>query len=144
MLGGSKIVVFQLREIIKRTVLIAIGLGIILLIIFLFMPKNAEEEHDSVFLYNPGTYFAEIILHNNPLQVAVTVTENEIVSIVLDELNEIQATFYPLFQPTMEMLAREILHNQTLDIQRSQNTAMTEEILITAIRSALERAEAGL
>ncbi len=142
MMGGTKIVVFQLKEIIKNVAFVAIGLILIVFLILIFMPRGKTENPESAALYEPGTYYSEIILYNNPVKVAVTVDENEIVSINLENMDEIQTVFYPLFQPTMDTLAQEIITTQNLNVPITRDTAYTEEILIKAIRSALDKAEA--
>ncbi len=145
-MGGTKIIVVQLKEVIKSVVFALIGLILIFLLIYMFIPKGEKQDEGTgtSALYYPGTYSSEIILHNSPVVVEVTVTKDKIVSIQLNDMDETQAVFYPLFKPTLENLSSKIVKNQTLDILLSADNATTEEILITAIRGALDKAESKL
>lgn len=133
---GTKIVVVQLKELIKTAVFAVVGIALIVLLIYLFIPKNDEAEAS----YMPGTYSAEIILHNNPVLVQVTVSENEIASIELLNMGETQEVFYPLFQTAIDELSEEIINSQSLDVALSSDKSMTEQILIKAVDKALEQA----
>lgn len=135
---GTKIVVIKLKEVIKTGVLAFIGLLIICLIIYLFIPKNNNMAQAT---YNPGTYASEIILHNNPVLVEVTVSSNEILNIELLNMNETQEVFYPLFGASMEELTTQIIHTQETNIYSSADTSTTNEILIKAVENALNQAK---
>ncbi len=140
-MGGTKIVVFQLKDIVKKMIYLLIGIVVIIFLIIVFVPKEKAKEQETSALYKPGTYYSEIILHNSPVRVLVTVNDNEIENVTLTELDETQEVFYPLFKPTMENLSKEIVNNQTLDVPLTRESAYTEEILIDAIRTALSQAE---
>jgi len=136
-MGGTKIVVLQLKEIIKTAVFTIIGIGLIVLLIYMFIPKEEKE----AALYNPGTYSAEIILHNNPVSIEVTVNENEIVDIKMLNMNQTQEVFYPLFDTALEQIQQDIINNQSTDINPSTDISVTGQILIDAVDNALEQAK---
>lgn len=140
-MGGTKIVVFHLKEIVKKMIFLCVGLVIIVFLIMMFMPNENRAPETSAALYAPGTYYSEIILHNVPVRVAVSVGENAIIDVTLEDMGETQAVFYPLFETTMDTLAKEIVTTQSLNGTGEIESAYTEEILIKAIRSALDKAE---
>ena len=139
-MGGTKIIVLHMKQIIKSCLFALIGLIIIGILIFFFIPKNKNEKIKTSAIYIPGTYFSQIILHNKPVNVEVSVNENEIVSIKLDDINDTQEVFYPLFKPAMEMLSREIIHYQSVNIPTINDYAVTGKILISAVDNALQKA----
>jgi Uncharacterized protein conserved in bacteria len=139
-MGTTKIIVLHLKQIIKSCVFTLIGLILIGLLIFVFIPKNKEENQKTSSIYTPGIYSSQIILHNKPVNIEVNVNENEILAIKLNDINETQEVFYPLFKPTMEMLSREIIHYQSLDIPTINDYAVTGKILISAVDNALQKA----
>lgn len=141
-MGGTKIFVLQLKDLIKSAVFAVIGLLLIILLIYLFVPRNkAQTEPEQASSYIPGTYTSDIILHSNPVNVEVTVTETEIVSVDLKNMAETQEVFYPLFTPTMETLSGDIVKYQTADIASSAEYPVTERILLNAVAAALEKAK---
>lgn len=140
----TRIVVLQMSQIIRTAIFVAIGLAIIITLIWLIMPNsNASSEgyspaHGAV--YTPGTYTAYIILHNQPISVSVSVSENEILAIELAEIGAIQEVFYPLFKPTMYNISRDVIRYQSTEIQTSAEIQFTTQILLDAINSALMQA----
>ncbi len=140
-MGGTKIVVLQLKEILKSSVFIVLGLVLIVLLIFLFIPKDDKASKEESAAYAPGVYAAEIILHNRPVNVEVTVSEKEIVSIELKNMEEVQEVFYPLFRPTMQTLTQEIIKKQTTKVSLPQDATETSKILLSAVKQALAKAE---
>ena len=135
---GTKIFVFQLRDILKTAAFAILGILVIILLVRFLLPGNKEER--SAGEYQPGTYTAQIILHNLPIDVDVTVTENEIKEIALKNMLATQEVFYPLFKPTMEALSKEIIRTQTTNISSSSDDSVTSKILLDAVNEALRAA----
>lgn len=135
-MGGTRIIVLQLKHIIRSAIFLVVTLAVIGLLIFMFMQKKDS----SSAIYHPGDYSSKIILHSKPVNVLVTVDTNKILAIKLDDINESQEVFYPLFKPAMEMLAKEIIEYQSTDIPTINDYAITGRILLTAVDNALEQA----
>jgi len=135
-MGGAKIFVLQLKDLIRTGLFVVAGLLLILVLVWAMLPKKA----DAAALYEPGTYVAQIILHNKPVNVEVTVSELAIMDIALTGMEEAQEVFYPLFKPTMARLSKEVLQTQTTDVSTGTDSAMTGGILLKAIRAALAQA----
>ncbi len=138
-MGGTKIIVVQLREILKTLLFAGVGLLLIFLLIYFFVPKD-KTSAKSASLYIPGTYSVAILVQNGPVNVDVTVTEQEIVAVELRDLTETQATFYPLLKPAMEQVSHDIIKTQGTDIAISTEYSVTGETLLEAVRSALAQA----
>ncbi len=132
---STKIVVVKLKDILKTTMFAIIGIIILGIIIYLFIPKNNNTA------YNPGTYSSEIILHSNPVSVEVTVSKDEILDIALVNMGETQEVFYPLFERSIDDVSAQIIENQSTDIVSSVDTSMTNDILVKAVEQALEQAK---
>lgn len=134
---GTKIVVVQLKELIKTAIFAVIGIALIGFLIYFFIPKDDKAQA----MYVPGTYSSEIVLHNNPVSINVTVSEDEITDIQMVNMGETQEVFYPLFQPAIEELAQEIIDKQSLDVSTTSDTSVTSRILLDAVGAALEQAK---
>jgi len=144
-MAGTKIFVLQLKDVIKTTLLAIVGLALILLLVYLFVPHNNDTESagGASALYIPGTYTAQIMLNNAPVTVDVTVSADEILTVKMTNLQETQAVFYPLVQPVMDTLAKEIVEYQTTDITPSSDYPVTGKILLNAVQTALNKARIG-
>ena len=103
-MSGTKIIVFQLKEVIRTAIFAIIGVLLIIGLIYFFLPKKSGDNEEPTqtqeeTLYLPGTYKAQINLHKiNPLNVFVTVSESKITKIALAETNEELDYFYPLIK----------------------------------------------
>jgi uncharacterized protein with FMN-binding domain len=142
--SGTKIFVLQLKDVIKTFVFAVLGLVLILLLIYLFVPRNKQEPAatgGTGSIYKPGSYSAEIILHNSPVDVSVTVSEDEILSVTMTSLAETQEVFYPLFKPVMDTLSKEIVEYQTTKLTPSSDYPITGQILLDAVQAALNKAK---
>jgi len=133
---GTRFVVLKMKNIICAGVFALIGILILIALITLITPKRKSEATS----YIPGTYAAEIILQNKPITVYVTVDESEIQAIHLSDMDEAQALFYPLFKPTMESIAKEIIQKQTTNIATQPDNMYTGKVLIDAVNDALFKA----
>lgn len=90
----------------------------------------------------PGVYTSTVTLNNTPLEVEVTVDETHINSIRFSNLDESVTTMFPLIQPTIEDIAEQVYDSQSLDnIQLSEDSPYTSQIIVNAIDEALKKAE---
>jgi uncharacterized protein with FMN-binding domain len=132
---STKIVVFKMNKLVKIGALV-LAAAVVTLICLLLISKGSSKA-----TYNPGTYTSSIVLNSNPVTVSVTVTKDEIADISLSSLNETQAVFYPLFEPTMYEIADSVIEMQSTDIALDTENSATAEILLSAIDKALEKAQ---
>ena len=114
MSSKTKIVVFHMKEIIYTAIFAALGILLILLLLFMFLPGHTKGKQTSKD-YKPGIYTASMTLNNTPLEVEVSVDKNHINSIRFANLDESVETMYPLVQPAMEEIAGQIIKSQSTD-----------------------------
>ncbi|MCL2603760.1 MAG: hypothetical protein FWD90_04715 [Defluviitaleaceae bacterium] len=149
-MGGAKIFVLQLKDIIRVGIFALLGIVLLVLLLVFLIPRGRgtsdvhEEPHrpTTQSRYIPGVYAATIILNDEPVQVRVTVSENDILSIYMTDLAEISQVFYPLFEPRMRDLAEEILRYQSAYIEPQTDYPVTTGILQQAVIAALQMAYA--
>lgn len=134
---STKIVVVKLKDVLKKSVLALIGVAILISIILFLIPKS----NDSQAKYNAGTYSSKIILHSNPVLVEVTVSKDEILDINLLNMQETQEVFYPLFERSINDIAKQVIENQSTIVSSTTDNSVTTKILINAIDNALEQAK---
>lgn len=141
MSSKTKIVVLHMKEIIYTAVFAALAIILILLLVFMFLPKNKESKTNEE-KYMPGVYTSTVTLNNAALEVEVTVDETHINSIRFSNLDESVTTMFPLIQPTIEDIAEQVYDSQSLDnIQLSEDSPYTSQIIVNAIDEALKKAE---
>ena len=141
MSSKTKIVVLHMKEIIYTVVFATLAVILILLLLFMFLPKNKETRANEE-KYMPGVYTSTVTLNNTALEVEVTVDESHINSIRFSNLDETVATMFPLIQPAIEDIAEQVYDNQSLEnIQYSEENPYTSQIIIDAIEEALKKAE---
>ena len=143
-MGGTKIFVLQMKDILKAAIFVVLGLILLGVLLFLFVPREGEGSVPmplpSAALYVPGTYTASIILNDRPLEISVTVTENEIISVEMTEMYESQRLLFPLFEPMMARVSDDVLFYQTAEIVIHNDFPVTTGILQQAVLVALEQA----
>ena len=130
-----------MKEIIYTAVFAALAIILILLLVFMFLPKNKESKTNEE-KYMPRVYTSTVTLNNTALEVEVTVDETHINSIRFSNLDESVTTMFPLIQPTIEDIAEQVYDSQSLDnIQLSEDSPYTSQIIVNAIDEALKKAE---
>ena len=141
MSSRTKIVVLHMKEIIYTAVFATLAILLIILLLFMFLPKNQETRSDEE-QYMPGVYTSTVTLNNTALEVEVTVDESHINSIRFSNLDETVATMFPLIQPAIEDIAEQVYEHQSLEnIQYSEDNPYTSQVIINAIEEALKKAE---
>ncbi len=144
-MNSPKIVVVQLKEVIMTVIFSILGIILLGLIIYIFIPKdkptNATVYETENNLYIPGKYTSSIALGDKIVEIEVEVSKNKIVSIELVNLDEEQEIFYPLVKPAMANLSEQIISNQSLETEFDSDSEVTESVLLNAITDALEQAK---
>ena len=142
-MGGTRFLVLQMKDVIRIGAIVLAGLVLIVLALIFLVPGRRGGADPSTDMFVPGTYASTIKLNNKPVEVRVTVSENEILDIYMSDMAEIQRVFYPLFEPRMYDLANEILRHQSAFIYPATDYPVTTHILQTAVQAALEMAMVG-
>lgn len=140
----TKIVVLHMKELIYTGIFVALGILLIVLLVFMFWPEGEEEDSEQTASeYVAGVYSASVMLNGNTFDVEVVVDESRINSISLKNLDEAVTTMYPLLEPSMETISGQVYENQsTAGIMYDDDNKYTSMILINAIDEALEKAAA--
>jgi hypothetical protein len=127
-----------MKDMIRIGLLALVGLALIITLILALLPKR-DVPTGGPFV--PGTYSVNIILNNKPVELLLTVSENEIEDISLSEMEVATEVFYPLFRPTMEVLAAEIIRSQSTDeVALDMQNMYTQRVLLDAVEAALGKA----
>ena len=142
MSSKTKIVVLHMKELIYTGIFAVLGILLILLLIFMFLPdKNKKNDSKETMQYVAGVYTSSIKFNDNAIDVEVVIDNNRINAISLVNLDETVATMYPLMQPALDNISQQIYEKQSLDnITYPEENQYTSTVLLQAVEHALEKA----
>ncbi len=142
MSAKTKIVVLQLKELIYTGIFVVLGIFLILLLVFMFLPEKKEASpSEPVMKYVAGVYQTSIMLNNSSIDLEVVVDQDYISSIRLVPLDESVAAMYPLVEPALDSLTSQIYASQSLEgVTYNADQQFTSMLLLSAIEDCLEKA----
>ena len=131
-----------MKELIYTGIFVALGILLILLLVYMFAPKGKKSPASADAAYTPGVYTSSITLGGDAVDISVTVSADRIESIALQNLSETVETMYPLMKPALEQLAEQICETQSLEgLTFSDDSRYTSQVLLDAVSKALEKAQ---
>ena len=144
MSSKTKIVVLRMKEIIYTAIFIGLGVLLVTLFLIMFRPgqETAQTSSDSVS-YIPGVYSAALPLGGQNVNVEVCVDSDRITSVSCTPLSEAVETMYPLISPAVENLSQQICSTQSLEnLTYPEGSQYTSQAIVNAVKDALEQARA--
>lgn len=145
MSAKTKIVVLHMKELIYTLIFAGLGILLIILLLFMFLPREKEEETvPTMNNYVAGVYTSSVLFGNNTVDVQVIVDENRIQSISMVNLDETVTTMYPLMEPALESIGEQVIQKQSTEgITYNADNQYTSMVLLNAIENALSKAKTG-
>lgn len=141
MSAKTKIVVLHMKELIYTVVFVVLGILLVLLMIYMFLPGKKEEIKETM-KYVAGVYTSSITFQDSTVDVEVVVDENHINSISIKNLDDTVATMYPLMEPAIENISQQVCATQSTDnITYTDGNQYTSMVLLNAVKDALSKAE---
>jgi cbb3-type cytochrome oxidase subunit 3 len=142
-MAKTKIVVIQLKEIIYTVIFAALGILLILLLIFMFWPdKKDEVASTNTNLYVPGKWTSSIPLNDTAINLEVVLDENHINQVSIVNIDETITTMFPLVEPSLELIAEQLYQDVPIDqVELKDDSRYTQTLLIEAIKLALDKAK---
>ena len=104
--------------------------------------SNVQSEATSeVFSYTPGLYSSDIILGGYYVNLSLTIDNDRIKSVELKNLTEAVSTMYPLIEPAMSDIEKELLSSGSIKkLSYSGDNQYTYSILADTVNSLLDQA----
>ena len=141
MSAKTKIIVVKAKELIYTALFICLAIVLILLLIFMFAPEE-KNVRTSAGVYTPGVYTSTITLGDTALDVAVSVDENNITTVSLNNLSESVTAMYPLLEPSLDSINEQLDSISSVDeLTLDSESRYTGLILQQAIKNALQKAK---
>lgn len=145
-MAKTKIVVIQTKELIYTAIFAGLGILLILLLVFMFLPSQSskEKKEHTGSTYTPGIYTSQIKLGDSTLNLELVVDADQIKSVSLVNLEKSVSTMYPLVKPSLESIEKKLIAGTSIDdIPLSEKSKYTESLLIEGIRTALSKAKSN-
>jgi uncharacterized protein with FMN-binding domain len=141
-MAKTKIVVIQLKEIIYTVIFAALGILLILLLIFMFSGKDKEDVASETKLYKAGVWNSSIPLSDTVINLEVVLDENHINSVRIVNIDKTITTMYPLVEPALDEISAQLSKDIPIDqIELRDDSKYTQTLLIEAIKAALDKAK---
>lgn len=104
--------------------------------------SNVQSENTSeVFSYTPGIYSSDIILGGYYVNLSLTIDNDRIKSVELKNLTEAVSTMYPLIEPAMSDIEKELLSSGSIKkLSYSGDNQYTYSVLADTVNSLLDQA----
>ena len=146
MSSNTKVVVFKAKELLYTGIFLLLGIILILLLIFMFLPKDNEKEPavstETDAVYVPGVYTSSVQLGENTLDVQVTVDSQNIKSVNIEQLDDSVKTMYQLIEPSIASINEQLSKISSIDeLTFEDESQYTNTILKQAIKNALKKSE---
>ena len=154
-MSKPKIVVLRMRELIYTAIFALLIITLLLLLFLMFHPKESgsqssteipsekesSTEQTSAASYTPGIYTSCVSVSDHYTDIEVAVDSDKIRHIRLVNLGESVTAAFPLVEPSLDELSRQICQTQSLDgITCSRENKYTSEMLFQAIQNSLAKA----
>ena len=128
MSSKTKIVVFKARELIYTGIFILLGILLILLLVFMFIPSHkSSKKSKETSGYAQGVYTSPLKLGENELELQVTVKNGKAKHVSLKHLNEINKQLPKV--------------NSIDEIKFDGQSQYTNTLLKQAVKNALKTAQ---
>ena len=142
MSAKTKIVVLHMKEIIYTVIFVILGILLLILLRFMFFPQSEVSSNPAS--YTPGIYTSTLSVNNTDLEVEVSVDSTQIHSVHFRNLTEAVSAMYPLMQPTMDSISKQICETQSLnEVSYTDENAYTSQLILRAIEAALQKAQSN-
>lgn len=136
----TRIVVIKCKELIIAVLLSIIAIVLIALLVIAVMNRHTDEVSAPSGRYVAGVYSSSVILNGNPVDIRVTVDEDNINNIEMVNVSETVTTMYPLIQNSFEEIKNLVIANEGVEgVTYSSENKYTATMILTAIDNALEK-----
>jgi hypothetical protein len=141
-MAKTKIVVVQLKEIIYTVIFAALGILLILLLIFMFWPNKKDKTvSENSEIYRAGVWTSSIALSDTTLNLEVVVDKDHINKVSIINIDETVTTMFPLIEPSLEDIATQLYEDVPIEqVELKEESKYTQQLLLDAIKAALDKA----
>ena len=137
MSSKTKILLLKKRECLYTLLFLAFLIILIVLMFLMFLPAASSGSKQTLSCA-PGVYTSCITLQDTTMDIQVRADKSGIHSIGFQNISQSTSAMYPLIEPSLDQIARQICETQSLDnIYYEKSNQYTSQMLLQAIKNAL-------
>ena len=158
-MSRTRIVIFQLKEIIYTAIFVGLGILLLILLFFMFWPGKEKETASTASpssisssrkstvsnsgKYVAGVYSSELTLGESKISLRISMDPDRVKSVEVVNLQESVETMYPLIKPAVkeisDQLARDIAPDQVV---LSNDSPYTSQLILDTVCQVMNEASA--
>lgn len=155
-MSRTRIVIFQMKEIIYTAVFVGLGILLLVLLFFMFWPgkekgnnstsssavsslkKSASTGSDK---YIAGVYNSELTLGESKINLRVSLDKDRVKSVEIVNLKESVETMYPLIKPAVKEISDQLAQDITPDqVVLSDDSPYTSQLILDTVCQVMNEA----
>ena len=144
-MSRTRIVILQMKELIYTAIFVGLGIILLILLFIMFWPgKGGKEEAASMLgemeqVYQAGVYTKEIKIGDAAVNIQLSLDEESVKSVDLVNLDESVSTMYPLMEPTVEKISKQLAAGSSVEeIALSEESQYTEKLIVEAVSTMMQ------
>lgn len=160
-MSRTRIVIFQLKEIIYTAIFVGLGILLLILLFFMFWPDKKKDSADASSPssiskdiskdstsadsanYIAGVYTSELTLGESTLNLQVSMDEDRVKAVELVNLEESVETMYPLIKPAVKEISDQLAQNVSPDeVVLSDDSPYTSQLILDTVCQIMDEASA--
>lgn len=158
-MSHTRIVIFQLKEIIYTAIFVGLGILLLILLFFMFWPGKEKETANTASpssisssrkstgsssgKYVAGVYSSELTLGESKISLRISMDPDRVKSVEVVNLQESVETMYPLIKPAVkeisDQLAKDIAPDQVV---LSDDSPYTSQLILDTVCQVMNEASA--
>lgn len=158
-MSRTRIVIFQLKEIIYTAIFVGLGILLLILLFFMFWPGKKKESADASSPsaiskdlskdsssadsanYIAGVYTSELKLGESTLNLQVSLDEERVKAVEIVNLEESVETMYPLIKPAVKDISDQLAQNVSPEeVVLSDDSPYTSQLILDTVCQIMDEA----
>lgn len=156
-MSRTRIVIFQLKEIIYTAIFVGLGILLLILLFFMFWPSKGKETASATTpssvsgqsadtgsaKYIAGVYTSKLTLGDAKINLKVSLDQDRVKSVEVVNLKESVETMYPLIKPAVKEISDQLAQNVAPDqVVLSDDSPYTSQLILDTVCQVMNEAAA--
>lgn len=156
-MSRTRIVIFQMKEIIYTAVFVGLGILLLVLLFFMFWPGKGKESASTSSpsaisssektasigsdKYIAGVYSSELTLGESKINLRVSLDKDRVKSVEIVNLKESVETMYPLIKPAVKEISDQLAQDIAPDqVVLSDDSPYTSQLILDTVCQVMNEA----
>lgn len=151
-MSRTRIVIFQLKEIVYTAIFVGLGILLLILLFFMFWPgkgkesaktstSSTTESSDQKQVYKAGVYNSELSLGDTTINLQVALDTDRVKSVEIVNLEESVETMYPLIKPAVQEISDQLVQNiSPEEVILSEDSPYTSQLILDKVSEIMSQA----